>query len=97
MLRIVDKIDINEIGLKKQFEEEVMRYNRFQISVLEMNGKEKKIDKKKEFDIKAYAKYILAEGKINEKRELLASLKSRLVLGKDKKLTLKKDETAIGL
>lgn len=95
MLRIIDQIDINEIGLKKQFEEEVERYNRFQNTVLKMNNKENEIDKKKEFDIKTYAKYVLKEGKINEKRELLASLKSRLVLNKDKKLTLKKDETAI--
>jgi DNA invertase Pin-like site-specific DNA recombinase len=95
MLKIIDQIDINEIGLKKQFEEEVARYNKFQNSVLKIHGKENEIDKEQEFDIRTYAKYVLREGKINEKRELLTSLKSRLVLNKDKKLTLKKDETAI--
>ena len=95
MLKIIDQININEIGLKKQFEEEVERYNRFQNTVLKMNGKESEVNGKKEFDIKTYAKYILKEGKMIEKRELLASLKSRLVLNKDKKLTLKKDEATI--
>ncbi len=40
-------------------------------------------------DVKTYAKYLLAEGTISEKRELLGHLKSRLVF-KDKKITLEK-------
>ena len=95
MLRIIDVIDINEIGLKKQFEEEVDRYNKFQHTVLKMQGQESSADKKEVFDIRTYAKYVLKEGKMIEKRELLASLKSRLILTKDKKLILRKYETAI--
>ncbi len=95
MLQIMDQIDINEIGLKKQFEDEVARYNKFQSTVLKMNGRENEVRKDQEFDIKTYAKYVLKDGTIQEKRELLASLKSRLVLNKDKKLTLKKDETTL--
>lgn len=90
MIKIIDMININEIGIKKQFEEEIVRYNKFQRSVLQMNGKENKINGKKKIDIKTYAKYILREGEISEKRELMASLKSQLVLNKDKKLTLRK-------
>lgn len=95
MLHVIDEIDINEIGLKKQFEEEVDRYNKFQHTVLRMDGKESDADKKQAFDIRTYAKYILKEGKMIEKRELLASLKSRLILTKEKKLILRKYETAI--
>jgi len=95
MLRIIDQIDINEIGLKKQFEEEVARYNKFQNTVLKINGKKNEIDKSQEFDIKTYMKYVLKDGTIPEKRELLASLKSKLVLNKNKKLTLKKDEATL--
>jgi DNA invertase Pin-like site-specific DNA recombinase len=95
ILNLIDKIDINEIGIKKQFEEEVTRYNKFQNAVLKINNKENEVDVKKEFDIKTYAKYIIKEGKINEKRELLASLKSKLVLNKGKKLILNKNETPI--
>ncbi len=38
-------------------------------------------------DIKTYAKYILQQGKMEEKRELLSCLKSKLVL-KDGKVTV---------
>jgi DNA invertase Pin-like site-specific DNA recombinase len=95
MLRVIDDIDINEIGLKKQFEEELARYNKFQYSVLKVDEKENELEKKQEFNIRTYAKYILREGRMIEKRELLASLKSGLILTKDKKLILKKYETAI--
>lgn len=95
MNRLIDRIDINEIGLRRQFEDEVARYNHFQHTVLKMNGKENEIEKKQEFDIRTYAKYILKSGRMIEKRELLGSLKSRLVLGKNKKLTLREYETAL--
>lgn len=95
MAKMIDVIDINEIGLKRQFEDEVERYNKFQHTVLRMHGQEAEMEKKQEFDIRTYAKYILREGRMIEKRELLASLKSRLVLGKDKKLTLRKYETTV--
>jgi site-specific DNA recombinase len=94
MIKIVDKLDMNEIGLKKQFEEEVKRYNNFQRTVLHMNGNENEVPKGQQFDIRTYAKYILKEGAITEKRELLASLKSRLVFC-NKKVTLEKNETTL--
>lgn len=91
LVTIIEDLDINEIGLKKQFQEEVERFNKFQRIVLRMNGKENEIDNQKEFDIKTYAKYVLREGSIDEKRELLASLKSKLVL-KNKQLILEKNK-----
>jgi hypothetical protein len=42
---------------------------------------------KKEIDIKNYAKYLLREGTIVEKRDLLECLKSKLIL-LDKKINL---------
>jgi len=50
-----------------------------------MDKKEK--NQHKDVDIRNYAKYILKEGNIYEKRELLECLKSKLVL-KDKVLRL---------
>ena len=87
LIRIIDKIDIYEIGIKKQFQEEVERFNRFQRIVLQMNGKENEIDKLREFDMKMYAKYLLKDGSITEQRELIATMKSRLII-KNKKLRL---------
>lgn len=89
LIRIIDELDVNEIGLKKQFQDEVDRYNRFQKTVLNMNGNEKEINKDQEFNIKTYARYVLKEGSIIEKRELLSCLKSKLIM-KNKELSLTK-------
>lgn len=47
----------------------------------------KKEARNSEIDIKNYAKYLLREGTITEKRELLSCLKSKLIL-KDRKIEL---------
>ncbi len=87
LLGIIDEIKLEEIGIRHKLEQEVQRYNKFQHVILKA-GKEE-IRPGKNIDVKEYAKYILKEGNILEKRELLASLKSRLILTK-KILTLEK-------
>ena len=87
LVNIIDQIDINEIGIKHKFEEEVGRFNKFQRNFLETANGEKAEAKK--IDLKMYVKYILQEGSTIEKRELLACIKSRLVFMK-KGLTLEK-------
>jgi len=94
LIRIIDKLDVNEIGLKKQFQDEVERYNRFRKTVLCMDGNNQELDKQQEFNIKTYARYVLKEGSITEKRELLSCLKSRLVM-KNKELSLIDSKEAI--
>ena len=83
--RILDTLDINELGVKEKFKDEISRYNKFRRIAL---GKSKeKHAEGEEFDAKSYAVYLLTEGSIIEKRELLSNLKSRLIL-KDKLITL---------
>lgn len=84
MLKILDKVNINELGMRQKLEDEIARFNIFQRSVL---GATDKIKNNTEADIRNYAKYILKEGIVSEKRELLANLRSRIVY-KDKELTL---------
>jgi len=84
LLKILDDVDINELGMRKKLEEEIARFNIFQRSVL---GAKEKIKTDQETDIRNYAKYILKEGTTIEKRELLANLRSRIIY-KDKGLTL---------
>ncbi|MGW8185561.1 MAG: recombinase family protein [Candidatus Moraniibacteriota bacterium] len=86
LINLIDKIDLNELGLKNKFHEEVSRYNRFQRNVLKRPGNEKS---ESDIDLRVYAKYILREGSMVEKRELLSCLRSRLIF-KDKGLTLEK-------
>lgn len=84
LLKILDKVDINELGMRQKLEDEIARFNIFQRSVLQTTVKS---DKDHVTDIRNYAKYILKEGTVTEKRELLANLRSRIVY-KDKGLTL---------
>jgi DNA invertase Pin-like site-specific DNA recombinase len=84
LLKILDKVDINELGMRQKLEDEIARFNIFQRSVLQTTIKS---DKDHVTDIRNYAKYILKEGTVVEKRELLANLRSRIVY-KDKELTL---------
>jgi site-specific DNA recombinase len=84
LLKILDKVDINELGMRQKLEDEIARFNIFQRSVLQTTVKS---DKDHVTDIRNYAKYILKEGTVMEKRELLANLRSRIVY-KDKELTL---------
>ena len=84
LLKILDKVNINELGMRKKLEDEIARFNIFQRSVL---GAKEKIKTDPDTDIRNYAKYILKEGSTVEKRELLANLRSRIMY-KDKQLTL---------
>lgn len=84
LLKILDKVNINELGMRQKLEDEIARFNIFQRSVL---GAKDKIKNNTETDIRNYAKYLLKEGSVSEKRELLGNLRSRIIY-KDKKLTL---------
>jgi len=82
---IIDAIALDEIGMKDRIKEEIEQYHKFQAGVL---GKSQKDQVKvKDIDIRNYAKHILRERSIYEKRELLSHLRSRLVI-KDKKLSV---------
>jgi len=84
LLKILDKVNINELGMRQKLEDEIARFNIFQRSVL---GSTDKVKTREDMDIRNYAKYILKEGSVSEKRELLGNLRSRIVY-KDKTLTL---------
>lgn len=90
LFKIIDKVDINELGMRTKLEEEIKRFN--QLQRLATKGKPKmKIDEN-EIATREYAKYVLHEGTPSEKRELMGNLRSRLVL-KDKKITLLKERS----
>jgi len=76
-IKIINKVNINKLGIRHKLEQEVDRYHNFQVNVL---GIKTKKSTSKEADIKSYAKYILLKGNILEKRELLTCIKSQLVL-----------------
>jgi DNA invertase Pin-like site-specific DNA recombinase len=73
---LIDKIDLDEIGIKEKIKEKVEGIKKFNQIML---GKVQKIQIK-DIDIRNYAKYTLREGKDIEKRELLGCLKSKIIL-----------------
>ena len=91
VLQILDTLDVNEILIEQRFKDEIARYNKLRRIVLG-KGKEK-VDEPDAFNAKTYAKYVLTEGTITEKRELLSNLKSKLIL-QNRAISLKKEEAA---
>jgi len=87
LLKIIDQMNINELGMRQKLEDEINRFNIFQRSVM---GEKHKIQNAKDTDIRNYAKYLLKEGSTSEKRELLGNLRTRIIY-KDKMLTLVKE------
>lgn len=78
LLGIVDKVDLNTIGIKEKLEKEIGRLGEFRNRVLGVGEDEKAAQKK--VDLRAYVKYILNEGTLQEKRDLMQSFRSRLIL-----------------
>jgi hypothetical protein len=81
--KLMDTIDLDEIGIKAKIKTEVERFKKFQKVILGVKEKVEVGD----IDIRNYAKYILQEGLDVEKRELLECLKSKIVM-EDKKIHL---------
>ena len=82
---------MNELGIKQKFKDEIARYNKFRKIAL---GKSREQNTELEiFNAKSYAVYILTEGAITEKRELLSNLKSKLML-KNRVISLIPETTA---
>jgi DNA invertase Pin-like site-specific DNA recombinase len=84
---IIDTIALDELGMKDRIKEEIEQYHKFQAGVLGRSQKD--LIKIKDIDIRNYAKHILRERSIYEKRELLSHLRSRLIL-KEKQLSVEK-------
>lgn len=85
LLKIIDKVNINELGMRQKLLDEIKRFNKLQKIVNNKTGQA--LVEENDVNIRQYAKYLLKEGSVVEKRELLANLRSRLVY-KDKKITL---------
>lgn len=77
LLGIVDEIDLDKSGIKKKLEVEIERHKKFHSGIM---GKPKEEYSAQDADVRNYAKYLLTEGSIFEKRDLLVHLKSKIEL-----------------
>lgn len=73
---LIDKIDLDELGMKEKIKVEVERFKKFQKNLLGIKEKVEIGD----IDIRNYANYILQDGTDREKRELLFCFKSKIKL-----------------
>lgn len=78
LLEILDRIDISQVGIRSKLEKEIERFSQFQNNVLGLNEKQRVVQSK--LDLRSYMKYLLKEGTIQEKRDLMQSFKSKLIL-----------------
>ena len=77
LTEVIDGIDLDRSGIKKKLEAEIERHKKFHSGIM---GKADESYSVKDADIRNYAKYLLTEGSIFEKRDLLACVKSRITL-----------------
>ncbi len=83
LMGLMDKVDLDELGIRTRIEDEIKRFNKFRSGVL--GHKQDKIEV--DVDVRNYAKYLLKDGTLIEKRELLSCMKSKLII-KEKKIEL---------
>ena len=71
------KIHLDEIGMKEKIKTEIERHKKFESGLLGVKSTAVKIAN---IDIRNYAKYILRDGTIAEKREMLTCLRSKITM-----------------
>ena len=84
LIALISEMDMDEKIVRKKFNEEYQRVMKFQKSFMSTG---KADGQEQTFDSRIYTTHILTEGTTEEKRELLGSLKNKLIL-RDKKITL---------
>src|SRR3989344_5658751 len=83
LIGLMDTVNMDELGIRTRIEDEIKLFNKFRSGVLGHKQDKVAID----VDVRNYTKYLLREGTLIEKRELLGCLQSKLFL-KDKKITM---------
>ncbi len=80
---LMEKVNLDEIGIKEKIKSEVTRFKKFQKVLLGIKEEVNIVD----IDIRNYMRFILREGEDSEKRELLGCLTSQVSLT-EKRLAL---------
>jgi len=73
LVEIIDTLKVDELGINKNIEEEIERYNSFRRNVLGISKEENHNDI---IDTKTYAKFILRDGTLEQKKQLTSCIKS---------------------
>ena len=84
LIERIGELRMDESIIKKKFDDEYARMRKFQRAFLGTKTAKSDGD---EFDPRQYATHVLTEGSVEEKRELLVALQSKIVL-RNKKISL---------
>ncbi len=76
LVGLIEKLEVEEKFIKRKFDQERDRIMTFQKQFYKTRQPKLEI----EYDPKQYAEHVLTEGSIEEKREMLANLKSKIVM-----------------
>ena len=74
---LMDDIDLDEIGIKERIKTDIEKIRKLQTGVFGTTPPKTKVA---DVDIRNYTKYILRDGAILEKRELLSCLRSNILM-----------------
>jgi DNA invertase Pin-like site-specific DNA recombinase len=77
LANLMEEVHLDEIGMKEKIKIEVEKTKKFNMSVLGVKNEKIKVS---DIDIRNYAKYVLRDGGLVEKRELLECLRSKILL-----------------
>lgn len=75
-VQLLDKVDLDESGVRRKLQSEVERMKKFQMALLNKKEKTQIFD----IDVRNYAKYLLREGSNSEQRELMGCFKSKILI-----------------
>ena len=73
--KLIDGVDLNETSIKKKVEAEVVRYKKFHRSLLG-EGSDMAVN---DIDVKEYVKFLLKDGSLEEKRDIISCFKSPIM------------------
>jgi hypothetical protein len=73
----MDEIALDEIGMKERIKAEIEQHKKFESGLLGVKSKAVKVG---DVDVRNYAKYVLRDGTILAKRELLSCLRSKITM-----------------
>ncbi len=77
LVELLGELDMDQKFISKKFDSEMERTVKFQKKFFGVDNPELSM---KEFDPRQYAKHVLTQGTVEEKRELLGCLKNKLIL-----------------
>jgi len=73
---LIDKLEISKLGIQKKMKDEIERFSRFQEIT---KGVTEKIEIK-DIDVRNYLKYLLKNGSVLEKREVLENVNTKIFI-----------------